>query len=111
MLEKVIKKLLATVLGNIVEDFTANEIQINKWIGTVEKSNLVIKESFVNNLFCQANLPPVKLKKGIIGNIKVDIPWTRLNKQPIKITIEDFFILLNLDENFNQKFSKEKSQI
>lgn len=44
MLEKVIKKLIATLIGNIVEDFTADEIQINKWDGTVEKTILVLKK-------------------------------------------------------------------
>jgi vacuolar protein sorting-associated protein 13D len=58
--------------------------------GDVELDNVPIKKTALRKFDVA-----VTVKAGVIGKLRLHVPWTRLRSQPWVITIDDVFLLLS----------------
>lgn len=57
--------------------------------GDVELDNVPIKRTALRKFDV-----PVTVKAGLIGKLRLHVPWTRLRSQPWVLTVDDLFLLL-----------------
>jgi vacuolar protein sorting-associated protein 13A/C len=88
MLESLVANILNRTLGAYVENFDPNQLNIGIWSGDVTLSNLKLKPESLDKL----NLP-IELKCGHLGNLTMQIPWSNLKSKPVKILIQDCYLL------------------
>ncbi|GMM46069.1 membrane morphogenesis protein [Pichia kluyveri] len=105
MLESLVASILNKTLGAYVENFDPNQLNIGIWSGDVTLKNLKLKSESLDKL----NLP-INLNCGHLGTLTMQIPWSNLKSKPVKILIENCFILASakLPSNFNLKEELEK---
>ena len=88
MLEKVVSSLLSRYLGEYVEGLESRNLEVNLLGGHLVLENLQLRK----DAFTQPHLP-VAILHGFLGKLILDIPWKNLGKQPVRIVIEDVFLL------------------
>jgi vacuolar protein sorting-associated protein 13A/C len=64
------------------------EIELAHSAGNLQFHGLHLKKSLLERFGV-----PVDIVAGDIGNLSVSIPWTQLKTQPVKIFIEDVYVL------------------
>lgn len=82
-------------------------------IGNLQFHSLHLKKSLLERFGL-----PVEIVAGDIGTLSVTIPWTQLKTQPVKITIDDVYVLARArpqgkvdpeeDERVDQATKQEK---
>ena len=82
-------KVLNSVLGDWVENLNSEQLKISVFSGVIELGDLKLKSDVLKLLGL-----PLELKYGLIGHLKVDIPWTSITSSPLEITISDVYALL-----------------
>lgn len=88
MLESLAATLLNRVLGSYVENFDPAQLNVGIWSGNVKLRNLKLRKDCLDGL----NLP-VDVKFGILGELVLNVPWSSLKNKPVKIVIEDCYLL------------------
>lgn len=88
MLESLAATLLNRVLGSYVENFDPTQLNVGIWSGNVKLRNLKLRKDCLDGL----NLP-VDVKFGILGELVLNVPWSSLKNKPVKIVIEDCYLL------------------
>ncbi|XP_047340404.1 uncharacterized protein LOC124943990 [Impatiens glandulifera] len=88
MLEDQVAYLLQRYLGNYVKGFNKEALKISVWKGNVELTNMQLKPEALNALKL-----PVKVKAGFLGSVKLKIPWSRLGKEPVVVSLDQIFLL------------------
>lgn len=98
--------ILNRTLGAYVQNFDRNQLNIGIWSGDVTLSNLKLKPESFDKLDL-----PIDLKCGHLGTLTMQIPWSNLKSKPVKIVIEDCYILacakLPGSTNKNDEFEKD----
>lgn len=104
MLEKFIANLLASYLGRYIENLDQNHVKVSIWSGNVTLHNLKIKKSALSALRL-----PIRVKEGVLGELKVVIPWSRLRSEPVKIEIKNVLLIVhpNKAEGYQQSEEME----
>jgi vacuolar protein sorting-associated protein 13A/C len=82
-------KILNQVLGSFVEDINQDQFDLSVFSGKVALRDISVRSSVFDNLPI-----PFKLTYGKVGKIDVDIPIMSLFSSPLKIKVEDVFILV-----------------
>ena len=82
-------KILNHVLGSFVEDIDKDQFDLSLFSGKVALRDISVRPSVFDNLPI-----PFKLVYGKVGKIDVDVPVLSLFSSPLKIKIEDVFILV-----------------
>ncbi|EPY53660.1 vacuolar protein sorting-associated protein 13a [Schizosaccharomyces cryophilus OY26] len=90
MLEGLIAGLLNKVLGSYVDNLDTKQLNIGVWGGHVSLRNLSIKPEALDKLGI-----PIKISRGFIGTFNLDIPWSNIQKQSLKVNIEDIYLLIH----------------
>ncbi|KAM7249006.1 hypothetical protein ACFE04_004047 [Oxalis oulophora] len=75
-------------MGKYIEDLDPETLNIGIFSGNVTLTNLKVKAEALYELGL-----PISVKKGIIGKVSLNIPWSRLCSQTSVISLEDIFIL------------------
>lgn len=88
MLESLAANLLNRLLGSYVENFDPNQLNVGIWSGDVKLKNLKLRKDCLDSL----NLP-IDVKSGILGDLVLTVPWSSLKNKPVKIIIEDCYLL------------------
>ncbi|GMM27898.1 membrane morphogenesis protein [Martiniozyma asiatica (nom. inval.)] len=88
MLESLVASVLNRTLGAYIENFDPNQLNIGIWSGDVKLKNLKLKKESLDKL----NLP-IELKCGHLGDLTLQIPWSNLKSQPVKVLIENVYLL------------------
>lgn len=88
MLESLAATLLNRLLGSYVENFDPTQLNVGIWSGDVRLRNLKLRKDCLDGL----NLP-VDVKFGILGELVLNVPWSSLKNKPVKINVEDCYIL------------------
>lgn len=88
MLESLAATLLNRVLGSYVENFDPAQLNVGIWSGNVKLRNLKLRKDCLDGL----NLP-VDVKFGMLGELVLNVPWSSLKNKPVKIVIEDCYLL------------------
>ncbi|KAJ9257565.1 hypothetical protein DTO212C5_8850 [Paecilomyces variotii] len=88
MLEGVVANLLNRFLGMYVKNFDAKQLNIGIWSGDVKLSNLELRREALDQLHL-----PLNVVEGHLGQLTLSIPWSNLRGKPVKVHIEDVFLL------------------
>lgn len=88
MLEGLVANLLNRFLGMYVKNFDAKQLNVGIWNGDVKLRNLELRREALDQLHL-----PVNVVEGHLGQLTMAIPWTNLRGKPVKVNIEDVFLL------------------
>ncbi|KAG0681927.1 hypothetical protein C6P41_004087, partial [Kluyveromyces marxianus] len=88
MLESLVSILLNRFLGAYVENFDPKQLNVGIWNGDVKLRNLRLRKDSLDALDL-----PVDVKFGHLGELTLLIPWSSLKNKPVKIIIEDVYML------------------
>ncbi len=88
MLEGLVAGLLNRFLGMYVKNFDPKQLNIGIWNGDVKLRNLELRKEALDQLHL-----PVNVVEGHLGQLTMSIPWTNLRGKPVRISIEDVFLL------------------
>ena len=106
MFEKFFKDLIIYVIGQYVEDFTENDVQIDHYQGCVIKENMVIKKTALESIMRSIIGAPVYVKTGFIRKAKADIPWNEILTKPVEIIVTDLHAVCETPAGFDKEFAQ-----
>ncbi|KAG5513316.1 hypothetical protein PMAC_001379 [Pneumocystis sp. 'macacae'] len=96
MLESLIAGLLKKFLGSYVENFDPKQLNIGIWKGdALDMFKL-----------------PINIFEGFLGELILQIPWSNLKNKPVKVIIENVFLLAFPKDNqeYNQEEEDQRVQ-
>src|ERR1700761_8739266 len=88
MLESLVANLLNRFLGMYVRNFDAKQLNVGIWSGDVKLKNLQLRKEALDQLRL-----PLNVVEGYLGQLTLQIPWSNLRGKPVRINIEDVFLL------------------
>ncbi|KAJ5225571.1 hypothetical protein N7468_006796 [Penicillium chermesinum] len=88
MLEGLVANLLNRFLSSYVKNFDAKQLNIGIWSGDVKLRNLELRREALDQLRL-----PLNVVEGRLGQLTLSIPWSNLRGKPVKVHIEDVFLL------------------
>ena len=89
MLEQYVSSFLASYLGKYIRGISDKQLRVSVWDGKLKLSNLELRPESL----ASASLP-VAIHRGYIGDLSVTIPWTRLQSEPVVITIDRLYVVV-----------------
>ncbi|WWC86271.1 uncharacterized protein L201_001144 [Kwoniella dendrophila CBS 6074] len=87
-LKNVAVRLLNIYVGPYVENLDTNALNGSLWSGQVNLKNLHLKKSLLERFGL-----PIEIVAGDIGSLQLSIPWNALKSQPVKVIIDDVYVL------------------
>jgi vacuolar protein sorting-associated protein 13A/C len=108
MFERFFKDIFVSALSKFIEDFDASEgLEIDKWNGTITKSNLVFKQDALEHVGLREMLgAPLLVKKGVLGRLHIEIPWSEILSRPCKVKLTDLHVVLQTPGSYDRDFVK-----
>lgn len=88
MLEGLVANLLNRFLGMYVKNFDAKQLNVGIWSGDVKLRNLELRREALDQLRL-----PLNVVGGHLGQLTLSIPWSNLRGKPVRVEIEDVFLL------------------
>ena len=88
MAQKLLLNALVEHLGSYVEGLHEENLKLVVFSGKIELNNLVMKDSALDNV----NLP-IKVIRGTLKTLKIKVPWTKLQSEPVKVIIDGVYLL------------------
>ncbi|RAK82781.1 membrane morphogenesis protein VPS13 [Aspergillus fijiensis CBS 313.89] len=88
MLEGLVANLLNRFLGIYVKNFDAKQLNIGIWSGDVKLHNLELRREALDQLHL-----PLNVVEGHVGQLTLSIPWSNLRGKPVRVDIQDVFLL------------------
>ncbi|WWD17860.1 hypothetical protein CI109_102304 [Kwoniella shandongensis] len=112
-LKGVALRLLDVYVSPYVENLNPQDLSLSVFSGDLQFHGLRLKKSLLERFGL-----PVEIVAGDIGTLSISVPWTSLKTQPVKITIDDVFVLARArpqgkvdpeeDERVDQATKQEK---
>ncbi|KAL2150408.1 hypothetical protein VTH82DRAFT_6971 [Thermothelomyces myriococcoides] len=93
MLEGLVAGLLNRFLGMYVKNFDPTQLKVGIWSGDVKLSNLELRREALDQLKL-----PINVVEGHLGELTLVIPWSNLRGAPVKVFIENVFLLASPKE-------------
>ncbi|KAH9886351.1 vacuolar protein sorting-associated protein 13 [Xylariomycetidae sp. FL2044] len=93
MLEGLVAGLLNRFLGMYVKNFDPAQLKVGIWSGDVKLRNLELRKEALDQLKL-----PINVMEGHLGELTLVIPWSNLRGAPVKVFIEDVFLLASPKE-------------
>ncbi|KAG8628535.1 hypothetical protein KVT40_004408 [Elsinoe batatas] len=88
MLEGLVAQLLNRFLGMYVRNFDPKQLNVGIWSGDVKLRNLELRREALDQLKL-----PINVIEGHVGVLTLSIPWSNLRGKPVRVNIEDVFLL------------------
>jgi vacuolar protein sorting-associated protein 13A/C len=88
MLEGLVANLLNRFLGMYVQNFDPKQLNVGIWSGDVKLRDLELRREALDQLRL-----PLNVVEGHLGSLTLSIPWSNLRGKPLKVNIEDVFLL------------------
>ncbi len=88
MLESLVANLLNRFLGMYVRNFDAKQLNVGIWSGDVKLRNLQLRKEALDQLRL-----PLNVVAGHLGELTLTIPWSNLRGKPVRVSVEDVFLL------------------
>jgi vacuolar protein sorting-associated protein 13A/C len=88
MLEGLVANLLNRFLGMYVKNFDPNQLNVGIFSGDVKLRNLELRREALDQLHL-----PINVVDGRLGELTLSIPWSNLRGKPVKVNIQDVFLL------------------
>ncbi|KAF4595031.1 vacuolar protein sorting-associated protein vps13 [Ophiocordyceps camponoti-floridani] len=107
MLEGLAAGLLNRFLGMYVQNFDPTQLKVGIWSGDVKLRNLELRREALDQLKL-----PINVVEGHLGQLTLIIPWSNLRGAPVKVFVEDVFLLASPKEEaeYDQKEEEQRSQ-
>lgn len=107
MLEGLVAGLLNRFLGMYVKNFDPAQLKVGIWSGDVKLRNLELRKEALDQLKL-----PINVAEGYLGELTLVIPWSNLRGAPVKIFIEDVFLLASPKEEaqYNDEEEERRKQ-
>ncbi|KAI5287454.1 hypothetical protein KEM54_005985, partial [Ascosphaera aggregata] len=107
MLEGLVATLLNRFLGMYVKNFDTTQLNIGIWSGDVKLRNLELRREALDQLHL-----PLNVVEGYLGELTLSIPWSNLRSKPVKVNIQDVFLLAapQMDAEFDPEDEKKRAQ-
>ncbi|KAI9292119.1 vacuolar protein sorting-associated protein vps13 [Neoconidiobolus thromboides FSU 785] len=107
MFEAVVVSVLNKFLGDYVENFQANQLNIAIWNGDIKLKNLRLKDEALSKLKL-----PMDFKEGYLGELTMKIPWHNLKNLPVAVSIKNVYLLISPKDvvDLDPKEEEERSQ-
>ncbi|KAI1120705.1 hypothetical protein F5Y10DRAFT_272813 [Nemania abortiva] len=93
MLEGLVAGLLNRFLGMYVKNFDPAQLKVGIWSGDVKLRDLELRREALDQLKL-----PINVVEGHLGQLTLTIPWSNLRGAPVKVFIEDVFLLASPKE-------------
>ncbi|KAI1260817.1 vacuolar protein sorting-associated protein 13 [Xylariaceae sp. FL1019] len=93
MLEGLVAGLLNRFLGMYVKNFDPTQLKVGIWSGDVKLRDLELRKEALDQLKL-----PINVVEGHLGQLTLVIPWSNLRGAPVKVFIEDVFLLASPKE-------------
>ncbi|GAW27149.1 putative vacuolar protein sorting-associated protein 13 [Rosellinia necatrix] len=93
MLEGLVAGLLNRFLGMYVKNFDPTQLKVGIWSGDVKLRDLELRREALDQLKL-----PINVVEGHLGQLTIVIPWSNLRGAPVKVFIEDVFLLASPKE-------------
>jgi vacuolar protein sorting-associated protein 13A/C len=103
MLEGLVANLLNRFLGMYVQNFDAKQLNVGIWSGDVKLRNLELRREALDQLHL-----PLNVVEGHLGSLTLSIPWSNLRGKPLKVNIEDVFLLAAPKEDADYDADEEE---
>ncbi|KAI9673228.1 MAG: hypothetical protein M1817_003091 [Caeruleum heppii] len=88
MLEGLVASLLQRFLGMYIRNFDPKHLNVGIWSGSVNLDNLELRREALDQLRL-----PINVVEGHLGQLRLTIPWSNLKGKPVKVEIEDVYLL------------------
>ncbi|KAL6852521.1 Vacuolar protein sorting-associated protein 13 [Amphichorda felina] len=107
MLEGLVAGLLNRFLGMYVKNFDPTQLKVGIWSGDVKLRNLKLRREALDQLKL-----PVNVIEGHVGDLTLIIPWSNLGGAPVKVFVEDVFLLASPKEEaeYNEEEEERRKQ-
>ncbi|ERT03326.1 hypothetical protein HMPREF1624_01637 [Sporothrix schenckii ATCC 58251] len=107
MLEGLVAGLLNRFLGMYVQNFDPTQLKVGIWSGDVKLRDLELRREALDQLKL-----PINVVEGHLGQLTLTIPWSNLSGAPVKIYIEDVFLLASPKEEaaYNEEEEERRKQ-
>ena len=107
MLEGLVAGLLNRFLGMYVKNFDPTQLKVGIWSGDVKLRNLELRREALDQLKL-----PINVVEGHLGELTLVIPWSNLRGAPVKVFIEDVFLLASPKEEaeYNEEEEDRRKQ-
>ncbi|KAI6377701.1 hypothetical protein MCOR25_002425 [Pyricularia grisea] len=107
MLEGLVAGLINRFLGMYVQNFDPAQLKVGIWSGDVNLKNLQLRREALDQLKL-----PLNVVEGHLGNLTLVIPWSNLRGAPVKVYIEDVFLLASPKEEaeYNEEEEERRRQ-
>ncbi|EGW35577.1 uncharacterized protein SPAPADRAFT_131526 [Spathaspora passalidarum NRRL Y-27907] len=108
MFESLVANLLNRFLGSYLENFDPKQLNIGIWSGDVKLTDLRLKKESLDKFKL-----PIDVKFGHLGVLTLQIPWSNLKSKPVRIIIEDLYILASpiILRDYDAAEDEERSQL
>lgn len=93
MLESLVAGLLNRFLGMYVKNFDPTQLKVGIWSGDVKLSDLELRREALDQLKL-----PINVVEGHLGQLTLTIPWSNLRGAPVKVFIQDVYLLASPKE-------------
>jgi vacuolar protein sorting-associated protein 13A/C len=106
MLEGLVANLLNRFLGMYVRNFDPKQLNIDIWSGEFKLKNLELRREAMDQLHL-----PLNVIEGQIGQLTLSIPWSNLRGKPVRVNIEDVYVLAapKEDEEYNAEEEENRA--
>ena len=105
MLEGIVANLLNRFLGMYVKNFDVGQLNVGIWSGDVKLRNLELRREALDQLHL-----PINVVEGHLGELTLSIPWSNLRGKPVKIDIQDVFLLAAPKEDSSYDPDEERKR-
>lgn len=107
MLEGLVASLLNRFLGMYVKNFDPKQLNVGIWGGDVKLRDLELRREALDQLHL-----PVNVVEGHLGQLTMSIPWANLRGKPVRVNIEDIFLLAapKEDAEYNEEEEANRAQ-
>jgi vacuolar protein sorting-associated protein 13A/C len=107
MLEGLVAGLLNRFLGMYVKNFDPAQLKVGIWSGDVKLRDLELRREALDQLKL-----PINVVEGHLGELTLVIPWSNLRGAPVKVFIEDVFLLASPKEEaeYNEEEEARRKQ-
>ncbi|MCO5559152.1 hypothetical protein L7F22_012745 [Adiantum nelumboides] len=98
MLEGFVSQLLADYFSNYVQGIHPEQFRLGLWNGVAQLENLELRLEAFDYLQL-----PIAIKNGLVGRLKIQVPWKKLGREPILIGLQDIYICACPRDEFEWK--------
>ncbi|KAF2841938.1 vacuolar protein sorting-associated protein 13 [Patellaria atrata CBS 101060] len=105
MLEGLVANLLNRFLGMYVQNFDPKQLNVGIWSGDVKLRNLELRREALDQLKL-----PLNVVHGHLGSLTMSIPWSNLRGKPVRVNIEDVFLLAAPKEDAEYNAEEEEKR-